>query len=68
MKTFNGVPNGWDSGFGVAVAADGSVYVTGGTDVAGQYTDLLLRKYSPAGVLVWMKTYNGVWSGYDPGK
>ena len=59
MKTYNGVANGCDHGNGVAVAADGSVYVTGKTDVAGQAGNLLLRKYAPNGALHWMKTYNG---------
>ena len=45
MKTYNGVANSTDAGLGVAVAADGSVYVTGMTEVTGQYGNLLLRKY-----------------------
>ena len=67
MKTFNGVANGEDGGNAVAVAADGSVYVTGWTDVAGQSFNLLLRKYSPNGALLWMKTYNGAANGLDSG-
>lgn len=66
-KTYNGVINGWDEGQGVAVAADGSVYVTGNTYVGGQQYNLLLQKYSSAGALLWKKTYNGAASGEDVG-
>ena len=58
-RTYNGAANGSDRGSGVAVAADGSVYVTGWTEVARYEYDLLLRKYSPTGALLWMRTYNG---------
>ena len=31
MKNYNGAADGYDEGNGVAIAADGSVYVTGTT-------------------------------------
>lgn len=50
-------PNHWeDYGTGVAVAADGSVYVSGGSLVTAQDARCLLRKYSPTGDLLWMRT------------
>ena len=56
MKTYNGVRKRLGSkGRGVAVAADGGVYVTGLTEVAGESWNLLLRKYAPNGALLWKK-------------
>lgn len=43
--SFNGTSNGSDVGEGIAVARDGSVYVTGSTWVSGQGLLLLLQKY-----------------------
>ena len=51
----------------IPLSADGSVYVTGQTAVAGQSGNLLLRKYAPNGALVWMKTYKGVANSWDLG-
>jgi glucose/arabinose dehydrogenase len=67
VKTYNGAANGNDFGFGVAAGPDGSVYVTGDTDVDGQNSNLLLLKYSARGVRQWVKTYNGAANGYDFG-
>src|SRR6185295_17367163 len=47
-----------DEAAGVAVAADGSVYVTGTTLSFGQGgRDAFLLKYAPDGSLVWQRTY-----------
>lgn len=67
MRTYNGAANGADVGWGVALAADGSVYVAGSTTV-GQQSDMLLRKYSAAGALMWSRTYNGPLSSSDSGR
>jgi uncharacterized delta-60 repeat protein len=48
----------------VAVAPDGSVYVTGGTFGVGG--DLLLLKFSPEGTLVWQQRWGG--SGFERGE
>ena len=56
----------------MAVAADGSVYVSGTTFVipplVWPFRDLLLQKYSPAGALLWTKTYNGAGNHSDEGE
>jgi len=67
MRTYSGAANRGDQGHGMAVAADGSVFVTGATHVAGQSHNLLLLKYSPGGSLLWMKTNNGAANGGDRG-
>ena len=53
---------GADSGEGVAVAADGSVYLVGhttsfGTGADNGDLDIFLNKYSAAGDLLWQRTY-----------
>ena len=59
--------NGSDSGLEVAAAADGSVYVTGFTSVEGQFSNLLLKKYTATGALRWTQTYNGAANSSDVG-
>ena len=54
QKTWGGAST--DFADGVAVAADGSVYVTGATDGFG---DAFLVKFSPAGALLWQKRWGG---------
>jgi uncharacterized delta-60 repeat protein len=46
-----------DQGNGVAVAPDGSVYVTGQT--VGVQGDVLLLKFSPEGSLLWQRRWDG---------
>src|SRR5262249_37606644 len=59
QKTWGGPDR--DGANGVAVAADGSVYVTGSTRSfsAGPFLhdDALLLKYAPDGTLLWQRTY-----------
>src|SRR6185295_5111668 len=50
----------WDTGGqetaeGVAVAADGSLYVTGTTDSFGGFGHLVVLRFTPAGALVWQR-------------
>jgi uncharacterized delta-60 repeat protein len=46
-----------DEGKGVAVAPDGSVYVTG--QIVGVQGDVLLLKFSPDGSLLWQRRWGG---------
>lgn len=68
MQTYDGADHGRDQGQDVAVAVNGSIYVTGSTDVAGQGGNLLLQKYAPDGTLLWTRTHNGVDNGHDQGR
>ena len=57
-----------DSGYSIAVGADGAVYVTGSTNSAsGWNSDLLLAKYSANGALDWKKTLGGTAADYGYG-
>jgi len=59
--------NGEDRGHGIAVGADGALYVTGyiDSDSAGGY-EVLVAKYSATGALDWKKTLGG--TSYDYGQ
>lgn len=52
-----------EDGESVAVAGDGSIYVTGGSDPVEAVGPLVLLRYSPDGTLVWQKT----WTDTVPG-
>ena len=67
IRTYNGAANDTDCSGGVAVARDGSIYVTGYTNVEGQSSNLLLRKYLATGALRWMRTYNVAADSIDSG-
>ena len=54
-------------GLGVAVGPDGSVSVTGRAYVEGQGFDLVLRKYSASGGLLWARRLDGPAHGHDRG-
>lgn len=62
-----GLASTYAQGHGVAVGAQGSVYVTGTRSVFGQMSDILLQKYSATGALRWSKAYNGAANGRDSG-
>ena len=56
QRTWGG--NGFESAEGVAVGADGSVYLAGGTERSfREDSDAFVVKLSPAGTIVWQKTY-----------
>ncbi len=46
---------GQETGEGVAVASDGSVYVTGVTDGFGGFGHLFVLRFAPDGALVWQR-------------
>ncbi len=56
-RTYNGIPGGTDYAFGVALGPDGSVYVAGSVSVTGGVGNAWLRKYTPAGDVVWTTLY-----------
>ena len=61
-KTLGG--SGTDTGYSVAVASDGSVYVYGYTTSAGAGSyDAFLAKFSSSGTVQWQRTLGD--SGYD---
>ncbi|NBP74514.1 MAG: T9SS C-terminal target domain-containing protein [Crocinitomicaceae bacterium] len=55
---YNGISNGSDQTRQIKVATTGNVYVAGRT-FNGVNNDVLLIKYSNAGVQQWVKTYDG---------
>ncbi len=59
LARYNGPTNQSDYAQVVKVDAAGNIYATGGTESSGSSTDYLTVKYSPAGELRWLRTYNG---------
>lgn len=55
--TWNNGQNDYASG--VAVDAQGNVFIAGSTQVAGQGYNAVVKKYSPAGAELWSDIYNG---------
>ena len=58
----------WDSGNtetgeAVAVASDGSVYVSGGSNGVQANGPLVLLRFAPDGTLVWQRTWSDIASG-----
>ena len=64
-RTYNGPANGSDSLYHLAIDASGNVYACGESAGIGTDQDCLTLKYSPAGNLLWSKTYNGSVNGWD---
>ena len=58
QKTLSGTNTGYitDEGYSVAVAPDGSVYVSGITQAADGFYHLLLAKFNSSGTVQWQKT------------
>ena len=63
-KTLGGTS--YDYGWGIAVGADGALYVIGHIGSAGAVSEVLVAKYSSTGVLDWTKTLGG--TSYDHGQ
>jgi|GEM_PF-1662178 len=67
-KTKNGLSNGYDKGFGLALDAAGNIYVTGKLEAynLNQGDNVWLGKYSPAGALLSeVTTHRNQETGYD---
>jgi uncharacterized delta-60 repeat protein len=64
VKTFAGSGQGNDFPVGI-VAQPSGVYVAGGTDSIGTYSDYLLIKYNSAGDVVWLRTYSSTPTSSD---
>jgi len=65
---YNGPDNLRDVASAIAVDGSGNVYVTGLSSVEGpdyNYCDYATIKYSPGGLQLWVKTYNGPGNKYD---
>lgn len=67
-NTIDGNASGDDIGTDVILDNNGDVLITGGVEngTADNY-DLLLRKFSPAGSIIWTVNYDGPASSYDGG-
>ena len=64
-KRYKGTANASDVATALAVDAQGNVYVTGDAQEAGSSPNYTTIKYSPTGVRLWTKRYNGPENGYD---
>lgn len=65
IRTINGTGNTSDQSSASATDNAGNIYCCGTTQNSGTNTDLQVAKYSPAGVLLWSKTYNGTANAFD---
>ncbi len=61
----NGSGNNLDEAFSVAADVSGNVYVTGGSTGSGTLNDYLTIKYNSAGILQWVRSYNGTGNNAD---
>ncbi len=62
---YNGPTNGWDSAVAVALGADGSVHVAGGSEGSAGNLDYVIAKFTPDGNPLWASRYNGTGNGND---
>jgi hypothetical protein len=65
-KTYDGENNDNDNAYGIAVDAEGYVYITGRSDMATAGYDCQTIKYDPSGNKVWNVSYDA--GGTDTGR
>ena len=58
-QTYNDAANLGDIWNGVSVDAQGNIVVAGAETGANMKSDVLVRKYTSAGAVLWTKSYNG---------
>ncbi len=63
-RSYDGPAMGNDIGYGVAIADDGYIYVTGSESTAGEALNMWLGRYDTDGNLIWSRSYNGA-AGLD---
>lgn len=62
---YNGVGNGYDEAYAIAIDNTGNSYVTGSSDAGAQGTNYITIQYNSAGVQQWATTYNGPGNSID---
>jgi len=65
VQRYNGTNNDNDEAVSVLVDAAGNVYSGGWASSSGGSTDFVIVKYSPAGMQLWAKSYNGPANGNE---
>ena len=65
LQRYNGIGNGYDGAFSMAVDDSGNVYTAGSTTGTASFDDYITIKYNSAGVQQWLQTYNGPGNSYD---
>ena len=66
LQSYNGTANDNDEAYKIVMSDSGFVYVVGYSKNANMQ-DVTVIKYSPAGVQLWAKTYDGAFHNYDCG-
>jgi len=65
VSRYNGPANDNDWGTGIALDKSDNVYVTGGSVVAGIFSEYITMKYNSAGQQQWVAHYHGTGNGND---
>jgi len=64
-QRYNGLGNGYDAPYGIALDSSANVYVTGTSTGDGTGFDYTTIKYNNDGQQQWVQSYNGSGNGYD---